>query len=206
VQFDVVNHPIIADRLTRLRDSSTGPAQFRVLLGQISSLLLYESMRQHRSTAVTVDTPMGPAPGSKLDTIPVLVPILRAGLGMLAAALEMLPSADTGFLGLRRDEGTLKATTYMNTLPPLDGDPVVLLDPMLATGGSALDACDHLEAAGAGEITIVCVLAAPEGIEAIRSSGRVARVVTASLEERLNDVGFILPGLGDAGDRQYGVD
>ena len=149
---------------------------------------------------------MGPATGVRLVDQPVLIPILRAGLGMLDAALEALPGSETGFLGLKRDEETLRPAVYMNTIPDLGDRPTYILDPMLATGGSAVFAADQIRVSGAGEITLVVLLAAPEGIDAVEESGLVDRVVTAAIDSHLNEVGFIVPGLGDAGDRQYGVD
>lgn len=167
---------------------------------------MFEAARSIPTNPITVDSPMGPADGVELVDQPVLIPILRAGLGMLDAGLEALPGAETGFLGLRRDEETLQPTVYMNTIPSLEGRPTYVLDPMLATGGSAVYAAEQVQASGAGTVTLIALLAAPEGVEAVRASGLVDRVVTASVDSHLNEVGFIVPGLGDAGDRQYGVD
>ena len=149
---------------------------------------------------------MGPTVGTRITEVPILVPVMRAGLGMLHAALDLLPDARTGFVGMKRDEETLLPHAYVNTVPDsLSGRDIMVLDPMLATGGSAIRTCELLRSSAAGTITIVCVLAAPEGIEAVRDSGTVDRLFTASIDECLNDIGFILPGLGDAGDRQFGL-
>lgn len=206
MQVQTVEHPLIAERLTRLRDGTTSRADFRRLLGQLSQMLIYEAMRDHPSLAVQVETPMGKASGSRLDALPIMVPVMRAGLGMLDAALDLLPDARTGFVGMKRDEQTLLPHAYVNTVPDdLEGQDVFVLDPMLATGGSCVSTCELVRDSSPGRITILCVLAAPEGIETLQASGMAESVVTASIDERLNDVGFILPGLGDAGDRQFGL-
>ena len=206
MHVDVLEHPVVAAQLTELRDAATDRRRFRQLLHQVARALVFEAARTIPTTPVTVESPMGPADGVELVDQPVLIPILRAGLGMLDAGLEALPGSETGFLGLRRDEETLQPTVYMNTIPTLEGRPAHVLDPMLATGGSAIYAAEQVQAAGAGTVTLICLLAAPEGIEALGASGAVDRVVTASVDSHLNEVGFIVPGLGDAGDRQYGVD
>ena len=206
VIVDVIDHPVVAAQLTEMRATATDRPRFRDLLHRISRTLVFEAARTIPTAPVTIETPMGSADGVELVRQPVLVPILRAGLGMLDAALEALPGSETGFLGLRRDEATLQPHVYMNTMPPLDGRSAFLLDPMLATGGSANYAAGQAQERGAGEVTLVVLLAAPEGIEAVREAGTVDRVVTAAIDSHLNDIGFIVPGLGDAGDRQYGVD
>jgi uracil phosphoribosyltransferase len=196
----------MAERLTRLRDSSTQRPDFRRLLGELSEMLIYEAMRNHPTESIEVQTPMGITAGSRLDSLPIMVPVMRAGLGMLDAALDLLPDARTGFVGMKRDEQTLLPHAYVNTVPEdLGGQDVFVLDPMLATGGSCVSTCELLSESSPGRITILCVLAAPEGIETLRASGTAEAVVTASIDERLNEVGFILPGLGDAGDRQFGL-
>jgi uracil phosphoribosyltransferase len=206
MQIHTVEHPLVAERLSRLRDSTTQRSDFRRLLGELSQMLIYEAMRDHPSRPVEVESPMGTAPGSSLATLPIMVPVMRAGLGMLDAALDLLPDARTGFVGMRRDEQTLLPHAYVNTVPDdLDGQDVFVLDPMLATGGSCVGTCELLHESSPGRITIICVLAAPEGLETLRASGTAEAVVTASVDERLNEVGFILPGLGDAGDRQFGL-
>ena len=206
MHVDVLDHPVVASQLTELRDAGTDRRRFRQLLHQVARALVFEAARTIPTEPVDIETPMGPTTGVELVRQPVLVPILRAGLGMLDAGLEALPGAETGFLGLRRDEETLQPTVYMNTIPVLEGRSTYVLDPMLATGGSAVYAAEQVQASGAGTITLIALLAAPEGVEAVRASGLVDRVVTASVDSHLNEVGFIVPGLGDAGDRQYGVD
>ena len=206
VRIDVIDHSVVAAQLTEMRAAVTERPRFRDLLHRISRTLVYEAARAIPLESITIETPMGPATGVELVHQPVLVPILRSGLGMLDAALEALPHAETGFLGLKRDEATLRPEVYMNTIPPLDGRSAFLLDPMLATGGSANYAATQVLERGSGEVTLVVLLAAPEGIDAVRDAGVVDRVVTASIDSHLNDIGFIVPGLGDAGDRQYGVD
>lgn len=206
VHVDVIDHPVVAAQLTEMRAAATDRPRFRDLLHRISRTLVFDAARAIPTEPVTIETPMGAADGLELVRQPVLVPILRAGLGMLDAALEALPGSETGFLGLRRDEETLQPEVYMNTIPGLDGRAAFLLDPMLATGGSANYAAARARDRGAGEVTLVVLLAAPEGIDAVRDAGTVDRVVTAAIDSHLNDIGFIVPGLGDAGDRQYGVD
>lgn len=206
MEAHVVDHPLAIERLTRLRDGGTPPAEFRRALHEVSSFLIYEATRDVAGTRVKVQTPLAPADGLRIDEPPLIVPILRAGLGMLAAAQELLPTADVGFVGLKRNEETLLPDAYVTTVPPdLGGLDVLVLDPMLATGGSLVHACNLLLDHNPGHITVACVLAAPEGLEEFARHGFDATVFTASVDERLNDVGFIVPGLGDAGDRQFGV-
>jgi len=206
VHVDVIDHPVVAAQLTEMRDAATDRPRFRDLLHRVSRSLVYEAARGAPTETIALHTPMGLTEGVALVDQPVLVPILRSGLGMLDAALEALPDSETGFIGLKRDEATLQPEVYMNTIPQLDERAVFLLDPMLATGGSANYAAAQAQDRGAGEVTLVVLLAAPEGIEAVRAVGAVDRVVTASIDSHLNEIGFIVPGLGDAGDRQYGVD
>jgi uracil phosphoribosyltransferase len=206
VHVDVLDHPVVAAQLTELRDAATDRRRFRQLLHQVARALVFEAAASIPTRPVTVESPMGPAAGVELVDQPVLIPILRAGLGMLDAGLEALPGSETGFLGLRRNEETLQPEVYMNTIPPLEGRPTFVLDPMLATGGSAAYAAERVRDAGAGTITLIALLAAPEGVETLREGGLYDRVVTAAVDSHLNEVGFIVPGLGDAGDRQYGVD
>lgn len=206
VHVDVIDHPVVAAQLTEMRASATDRPRFRQLLHQISRALVFEAARGLATASVGIETPMGPATGKTLADQPVVVPILRAGLGMLDAALEALPGSEAGFLGLKRDESTLLPGVYMDTIPPLDGRDAYLLDPMLATGGSAAFGAARVRERGAGSLTLIVLLAAPEGIDAVRATGTIDRVVTAAIDSHLNDVGFIVPGLGDAGDRQYGVD
>ena len=206
MDVDVVDHPLVAQRLTRMRERATERVDFRRALRDVSGLLVYEATRQQSIVPVDIDTPMGPTVGVTLTDVPILVPVMRAGLGMLDAALEMLPEARTGFVGMKRDEQTLLPRAYVNTVPEqLEDRDVFVLDPMLATGGSCIHTCRLLRDSGAGRITVLCVLTAPEGIEALRESDTADRLVTAAIDERLNEVGFIVPGLGDAGDRQFGL-
>lgn len=204
-EVHVVDNALVAERVTRLRDSSTPNHEFRRLLSDLSSVLVYEAMRQAPLVSVDITTPMGPATGMCFERLPVVVPVLRAGLGMLDAALDLLGDVQVAFVGLRRNESTLEAREYASTLPEdLDGRDALILDPMLATGGSFVHACELLRAAGAGRVTAVCVLAAPEGIERVRDAGVADAICVAAVDESLDSNGFILPGLGDAGDRQFG--
>ena len=204
-EIHVVDNAVVAERVTRLRDSSTPNDEFRRLLRDLSSILVYEAMRNAPLEPVDVTTPMGPTVGARFGRLPVVVPVLRAGLGMLDAALELLGDVPVAFVGLRRNESTLEARSYASTLPEsLGGQDALVLDPMLATGGSFVHACGMLRDAGAGRLTAVCVIAAPEGIERVRASGLADAVWVGALDESLDSNGFILPGLGDAGDRQFG--
>ena len=206
MQVHVVEHPLAAERLTRIRERGTERPEFRQVLHELSEFLVYEATRDQTVTPVDIDTPMGPTVGVRLADVPLVVPVMRAGLGMLDAALSLLPEARTGFVGLKRDEETLMPHAYVNTVPEdLEGRDVLVLDPMLATGGSCVHTCRLLRDSSAGRIVVVCVLSAPEGIEIVRESGTADILFTAAIDERLNEVGFIVPGLGDAGDRQFGL-
>jgi len=200
----VVDHPLARAQLTVLRDRGTGRAVFRAALADLAGMLVYEATRDLAVDDVAVPTPLTTARGSVLVAPPLLVPVLRAGLGMLAAASTLLPQSAIGFVGLERDEQTLQPRAYLTSLAEdLAGAPVLLLDPMLATGGSLRHAVDVLRQRGAGPVTVVCALAAPEGLAALDELSPPVRVVTASIDERLDERGFIVPGLGDAGDRQF---
>jgi uracil phosphoribosyltransferase len=207
----VADHPLVAHKLTTLRDETTDSPTFRRLADELVTLLAYEATRDVRVADVTVTTPVGPAEGVRLTRPqPLVVPILRAGLGMLDGMTRLLPTAEVGFLGMVRDEGTLKATTYATRLPDdLSGRQCYVLDPMLATGGTLAAAIRLLLDRGADDVTAICLLAAPEGIahleEALADIEVPVRVVTAAVDDHLNENGFIVPGLGDAGDRLYGV-
>ena len=207
VALHVVDHPLIADSLTRVRDKTTPNALFRQELERIGTLLLAEATRGLPTHAVRVQTPLTETLGRQLDTQPVVVPVLRAGLGFLRAAQDLLPNADVGFIGVARDEETHQPKPYVNKLPEhLGTRQCIVLDPMLATGGSLAHTCKLLVAAGAtGPIIVVCALAAPEGIEMLRTTDLDLVIYTASMDERLNEHAFIVPGLGDAGDRQFGA-
>jgi uracil phosphoribosyltransferase len=206
MHINVVDHPLAAERLTTLRDKTTPLAAFRRALHELSSFVIYEATESLATEAVDVTTPLTTTTGHRLATQPLLVPVLRAGLGMLAAAQQMLPDAPVGFIGVRRNETTLLPDAYMSTVPDdLGGAPVLVLDPMLATGGSLVYTCEQIAHHNAGRMIVACVLAAPEGLDHFASAGFDAEVHTASVDERLNEVGFIVPGLGDAGDRQFGA-
>ncbi|MGN9837400.1 uracil phosphoribosyltransferase [Nonomuraea sp. H19] len=207
----VVDHPLVAHKLTTLRDVRTDSPTFRRLADELVTLLAYEATRDVRVTDVTVETPVAPANGVHLaKPYPLVVPILRAGLGMLDGMTRLLPTAEVGFLGMIRNESTLQAETYATRLPDdLSGRQCFVLDPMLATGGTLAAAVQFLFDRGAVDVTAICLLVAPEGLaymdKVFANSGKPIRVVTAALDERLNESGYIVPGLGDAGDRLYGV-
>ena len=202
----VVDHPLVASRLTALRDARTGNAGFRAALRELTLMLIYEATRDAPLVEERVHTPLARTTGYLLADPPLLVPVLRAGLGMADQAHVLIPQAQMGFVGLVRDERTLQPTSYLESLPrSLAGRAVFVLDPMLATGGSMEYILRLLTQRGATDVTAICALAAPEGLDRLRRGGLLARVVTASVDERLNDSGFIVPGLGDAGDRQFGV-
>ena len=210
MRVHVVDHPLVAHKLTTLRDRATDSPTFRRLTDELVTLLAYEDTRTVRTEAVHVYTPVARAPGVRLSSPkPLVVPILRAGLGMLDGMQRLLPTAEVGFLGLVRDETTLQATTYPHRLPDdLSGRQCYVLDPMLATGGTLAAAVQYLFDLGADDVTAICLLAAPEGVRAVEASfgaDAPVTIVTAAMDERLNELGYIVPGLGDAGDRLYGV-
>jgi uracil phosphoribosyltransferase len=204
----VSDHPLVAQKVTRLRDINTGSAEFRALTTELVTLLAYEATRDISVEEVPVTTPVTTTTGVGFtQPVPLIVPILRAGLGMLDGMLALLPSAEVGFLGMVRDEETLEARTYAERLPAdLTGRHCYVLDPMLATGGSLAQAMHFLFERGAAGVTAVCLLAAPEGVAHVEqeTAGKDVHLVIASLDEKLNEVGYIVPGLGDAGDRLYG--
>jgi uracil phosphoribosyltransferase len=211
VRTHVVDHPLVAHKLTALRDESTDSPTFRRLADELVTLLAYEATREVRVDPFDITTPVAPTTGVKLATPkPLVVPILRAGLGMLDGMMRLLPTAEVGFLGMMRNEETLEATTYAERLPDdLAGRQCYVLDPMLATGGTLAAAIRFLTDRGADHITAICLLAAPEGCARLESDLEgidvPVTVVTAAMDERLNEKGYIVPGLGDAGDRLYGV-
>lgn len=210
MRLHVADHPLVAHKLTVLRDRTTPSATFRQLVDELVTLLAYEATRHVRTEPHEIETPVTTTTGVKLSSpSPIVVPILRAGLGMLDGMTRLLPTAEVGFLGLQRDETTYEAVTYANRLPDdLTGRQVFLLDPMLATGGTLVAAIDYVTQRGARDVTCVCLLAAPEGLKVVEDAmaDRVdVQVVVASVDERLDEKKYIVPGLGDAGDRLYGI-
>lgn len=202
----VVDHPLAGHLLAGLRDVNTEPERFRTLSRRLSTVLAIEATRQLTTTPSMVTSPLGPAAADLLAKPVVAVPILRAGLGLLEPVLELLPEVHVGYAGLERDEATLRPSSYYLKVPTLVDRSVLLLDPMLATGGSASFAAALLKERGAAELQLVCVVAAPEGVRRMTEDHPDVRIVTAALDDRLNEVGYIVPGLGDFGDRLFGTD
>ncbi|WP_030232735.1 uracil phosphoribosyltransferase [Streptomyces sp. NRRL S-350] len=209
MRLHVVDHPLVAHKLSTLRDERTDSPTFRRLTDELVTLLAYEATRDVRTDEVEITTPVAVTLGTRLSyPRPLVVPILRAGLGMLDGMTRLLPTAEVGFLGMVRNEETLEASTYATRMPDdLSGRQVYVLDPMLATGGTLVAAIRMLIERGATDVTAVVLLAAPEGVEVMQRelAGMPVTVVTAALDERLNENGYIVPGLGDAGDRLYGT-
>lgn len=202
----VINHPLVQHNLTRLRDSRTEPMEFRRVLSEVASLMIYEATRSFEVNKVSVQTPLAKTTGRSLKREVILVPVLRAGLGMLDAILQLIPNARVGFIGLKREESTLKANFYHKSLPAdLSKFEVLLIDPMLATGGSAVAALDLLKEHGARRMRLVSLVAGPVGVRTVRKSYPNLPIFTASVDAHVNEKGFIVPGLGDAGDRLFGV-
>ena len=202
----VITHPLVRHNLTRLRDQHTGAQEFRRVLSEVAALMLYEATRSFQVRRRKVQTPLATADGFHLQREVVLVPVLRAGLGMLDAILQLIPHARVGFIGLKREETTLRAMFYHKSLPQdLSRFEVILIDPMLATGGSAVAALDLLSEARARRVCLVNLVAAPEGVRCVRARYPEVPIFTAAIDRQLNDKGYILPGLGDAGDRLFGV-
>jgi uracil phosphoribosyltransferase len=206
VPVQLVDHPLVHDALVSLRDKRTAPDAFRRLATRISVLLAAEALREVPTSNVTVETPIGPADGRRVASDVVVVPVLRAGLGMLDAVLELVPSARVGYIGLQRDEQTAIASQYSSKLPDrLDKSYVLMIDPMLATGGSASAALALLQRAGARSVRIVCIVAAPEGIAFVEHDHPDVIIYTPVVDQHLNAQKYIVPGLGDFGDRLYGT-
>jgi uracil phosphoribosyltransferase len=209
MRIHVADHPLITHKLTVLRDKSTPSPVFRQLVEELVTLLAYEATREVKTTEVTIDTPVTQTKGRKLSKPrPIIIPILRAGLGMLEGIVKLLPTAEVGFLGIKRNEETLQPYTYANRLPDdLTGRQVYIIDPMLATGGTLIDSIDYVFEKGATDITCICLLGAPEGVAAVEQhvGDRDVKIVLGALDEKLNEHGYIVPGLGDAGDRLYGL-
>ncbi|GLB65430.1 uracil phosphoribosyltransferase [Dietzia sp. NCCP-2495] len=201
----VVDHPLVGDRLRTLRDSATDTAGFRAAMDALGTMLCYEAFRSVPTVEIPVTTPVTETTGVAVDGVPLIVPVLRAGLGLLEPATRLLPGAQVGFIGLARDEESHEPVSYLCSLPEdLAGRHVVVLDPMLATGGSLVSTLETLTDRGATGITVVTVLCAPEGVKLVEESGLAATLVTATIDEKLNEAAFIVPGLGDAGDRLFG--
>ncbi|MBJ7280811.1 MAG: uracil phosphoribosyltransferase [Rhodoluna sp.] len=209
MRIHVANHPLITHKLTVLRDKSTPSPVFRQLVEELVTLLAYEATREVKTEEVTVETPVTKTQGMKLShPRPIIIPVLRAGLGMLEGIVKLLPTAEVGFLGIKRNEETLQPYTYANRLPDdLTGRQVFIIDPMLATGGTLIDSIDYVFDRGATDVTCICLIGAPEGLEAVQEhvGERNVQIVLGALDEKLNEQGYIVPGLGDAGDRLYGL-
>ncbi|MGX5681080.1 uracil phosphoribosyltransferase [Schumannella luteola] len=209
MRVHVADHPLITHKLTVLRDKNTPSPTFRALAEELVTLLAYEATRSVRTTEVTIQTPVAETTGLAIsDPKPLVVPILRAGLGMLEGMVKLVPTAEVGFLGMVRNEETLQPDIYAERLPDdLSNRQCFVLDPMLATGGSLIAAINYLFDRGAVDVTAVCLLGAPEGLAAVEraTEGREVTIVLGALDQKLNEVGYIVPGLGDAGDRLYGT-
>ena len=205
MQITVIEHPLAISRLTRLRDKRTSNSSFRAALSDLGSMLIYEASRDLETETFDCETPVGTANGVRLKQPPIIVPIIRAGLGLVDPSLAMIPDAQVGFIGLARDEETHEPVPYLEALPEdLSGQPVFLVDPMLATGGSLVHAIELLTDRGADDITVVTVVCAQQGVDRIAELDAPLRLVTATIDPALNEDAYIVPGLGDAGDRLYG--
>jgi uracil phosphoribosyltransferase len=205
VPLHVSKHPLVADSLRGLRDVNTEPDEFRALARKVITLLLYEATADLPARRGTVRTPLADADSIEVEKEVVAIPVLRAGLGLLAPVLDLLPRVSVGYIGLERDEHTAVARIYYNKLPRLEGKIPLLLDPMLATGGSAAQALDMIKEAGGRDTRMVCVVAAPEGVRVLEERHPEVDVYTAALDDHLNDRAYIVPGLGDFGDRLFGT-
>jgi uracil phosphoribosyltransferase len=209
MRVHVADHPLITHKLTVLRDKNTSSPTFRSLTEELVTLLAYEATRDVRVESVIVQTPVATAEGLAISSPrPLVVPILRAGLGMLEGMVKLIPTAEVGFLGMVRNEETLQPDIYAERLPDdLSNRQCFVLDPMLATGGSLIAAINYLFERGAVDVTAICLIASPEGLAAVEraTDGRNVHIVLGALDDRLNEVGYIVPGLGDAGDRLYGT-
>lgn len=205
MDITIVNHPLVASRLTLMRDERSDNAAFRAAAADLGAMLIYEASRNLAVEHFDTRTPVAVAEGTRLSQPPIIVPIIRAGLGMIDPALSMIPDAQVGFIGLARDEQTHQPVPYLEALPEdLSGQAVFLVDPMLATGGSLLHAIRLLAARGATDITAICMVSAQPGVDALAESGLPVRLVTAAIDPDIDENAYIVPGLGDAGDRLYG--
>jgi uracil phosphoribosyltransferase len=209
MRVHIADHPLITHKLTVLRDKTTPSPVFRQLVEELVTLLAYEATREVRVDKVVIETPVTSADGVRLSRPrPIIIPILRAGLGMLDGIVKLLPTAEVGFLGIKRNEETLQPFTYANRLPDdLTDRQVFIIDPMLATGGTLIDSIDYVFDRGATDVTAICLIGAPEGLAAVEAHvhGKDVKIVLGALDEKLNEHGYIVPGLGDAGDRLYGL-
>ena len=209
MRVHIADHPLITHKLTVLRDKNTPSPVFRQLVEELVTLLAYEATRDVRVDRVVIETPVTSAAGVRLSRPrPIIIPILRAGLGMLDGIVKLLPTAEVGFLGIKRNEETLQPFTYANRLPDdLTNRQVFIIDPMLATGGTLIDSINYVFERGATDVTAICLIGAPEGLAAVEAHvhGKNVKVVLGALDEKLNEHGYIVPGLGDAGDRLYGL-
>ena len=213
MRLTVVDHPLVQHKISILRDKATASPIFRLLAEELVTLLAYEATREVRTEEISITTPLQQTKGQKIaNPRPIIIPVLRAGLGMLEGMTKLLPTAEVGFLGIKRNEQTLQPFTYANRLPDDLGDrQVFIIDPMLATGGTLNHSIDFVFERGARDVTCVCLLGAPEGVENVKKhleakwSGKNVHVILGALDEKLNEIGYIVPGLGDAGDRLYGV-
>lgn len=205
MDVSVINHPLALSRLTTMRDKRSSTAQFRAALKELAQMLVYEAARDLPLEEIAITTPLVPTTGYRLQQPPLFVPVIRAGLGMIDAAMSMIPDAQVGFVGMARNEETHQPVPYLEALPADLSDQVVfVIDPMLATGGSMLHTLQLITDRGAQDITAICMVAAPQGVKALEDSGLPVRLVTATIDEGLNEDAYIVPGLGDAGDRLYG--
>ncbi len=205
MEITIVDHPLAASRLTIMRDARTDNVAFRSALADLGAMLIYEASRDLEVESFDCETPVATATGHRLANPPIIIPIIRAGLGMIDPALSMIPDAQVGFIGLARDEETHEPVPYLEALPQdLSGREILLVDPMLATGGSLLHALRLLVDRGAEMVTCVCMVSAQPGVDALEESGLPVRLVTATIDPSLNEDAYIVPGLGDAGDRLYG--
>jgi uracil phosphoribosyltransferase len=204
-QLHVIDHPLAKHLLAGLRNVTTEPERFRVLSGRLATVLVLEATRDLPSRSATITTPLIDTEAAVLDADVVAVPILRAGLGLLQAVTDLLPKVRVGYVGLERDEQTLQPTSYYLNVPQMEGRTVLLLDPMLATGGSAAFASRLLKDRGATDVRLICVVAAPEGVQRLTDEHPDVRIITGALDDGLNERGYIVPGLGDFGDRLFGT-
>jgi uracil phosphoribosyltransferase len=205
----IANHPLVTHKLTVLRDKNTPSSTFRQLVEELVTLLTYEATKDIKVEEISIETPLVKTTGVRLSTpLPLIVPVLRAGLGMLEGILKLLPTAEVGFLGIKRNEETLEPFTYAERLPDdLTGRQVYIIDPMLATGGTLIDSIKYVFDRGAAEVIAICLIGSPEGLKAVEKAAgnQKVTIVLGALDEKLNEIGYIVPGLGDAGDRLYGL-